>query len=357
MSRRDEERPTVENEPLPSARPKPATSLPVVREISLPALRTRRRRRGLAAVVVVALVAGGFAFWWSFVRMPSLVGFAAGNGRIEATEIDVATKLPGRVVAVLVEEGDAIPAGTVVARIDSESLEAQLEEARAAFLQSTEAHRAAGAGLYRQQSVGRLAEKEFERARRLFDSDVLSEEALDRRRMQLETADASIEQAMRNLKAAERAIEVAAARVARLRIEIEEATLVAPRAGRVLHRLAEPGEILPIGGKVVTLVEEGDVYMTVFLSEREAAQTRIGAEAQVRLDGFPDAVWPAAVSYVAPKAQFTPKQVETRSEREKLVFKVKVRLPNPVDPVVKPGMRGVAYIRIDPNADWPDPPR
>ncbi|MGH0031446.1 MAG: HlyD family secretion protein [Myxococcota bacterium] len=357
MSRREDDEPAGAITRLRSEPEDGSRALVPVEPFVDPA-RERRRRR-LVGVLAAALLfaGGGVAGWWYLVRTPPLTGLAFGNGRIEATEIDVATRLAGRVEDVLVEEGDTIRAGATVARIDVEPLEAQLAEATAALEQATEGHRAAAAALERQESVRRLAEKEFERARRLFESNVASEDVLDTRRMELETAEASVDQAKRQFDQAERAIEAAAARADRLRIVIRDATLVAPRGVRVLYRLAEPGEVLPVGGRVITLIEEGDAYMTVFLPENQAAQVQLGAEARIHLDGFPGRQWPASVSYVAPEAQFTPKQVETRSEREKLVFKVKVQLPTPVDPVVKSGMRGVAYVRLDPDAEWPDPPR
>jgi HlyD family secretion protein len=124
----------------------------------------------------------------------------------------------------------------------------------------------------------------------------------------------------------------------------------------VLYKLAEPGEVVNAGGNVVTIIDLTDVYMTIFLPELEAGKVAIGAEALV-LDAAPQ--WPlaASVSYVAAKAQFTPKSVETAVEREKLTFRVKVQLDPALlrryEPWVKVGLPGVAYIKIDRDAVWP----
>ena len=142
-----------------------------------------------------------------------------------------------------------------------------------------------------------------------------------------------------------------------MRSDIEDSTLKAARAGRVQYRLAEPGEVLPAGGKVVTTLDVSDVYMTVFLPETLVGRVAIGAEARIVLDAAPQYVIPAQVSYVAAEAQFTPKTVETASERQKLAFRVKVQ----IDPEllrkyraqVKTGLPGVAYVRFDSHADWP----
>src|SRR5699024_1036955 len=117
------------------------------------------------------------------------------------------------------------------------------------------------------------------------------------------------------------------------------------------------GEVLGNGGKVVNLVDLADVYMTVFLTEREAGRVPLGAEARIILDALPQYVIPAKVSFVSSVAQFTPKSVETRDERQKLMFRTKVRIDpellNQYIEYVKTGVPGVAYIRLDPESDWP----
>jgi HlyD family secretion protein len=142
-----------------------------------------------------------------------------------------------------------------------------------------------------------------------------------------------------------------------LRTEIADGTLKAPRLGRVQYRLAEPGEVLAAGGKVLTLLDLTDVYLTLFLPETVAGRVALGAEARLVLDAVPNLVIPAQVSFVAAKSQFTPKAVETRTEREKLMFRVKVQIPPDLLrqhlSQVKTGLPGVAYVRLDPNAPWP----
>jgi len=150
---------------------------------------------------------------------------------------------------------------------------------------------------------------------------------------------------------------VAQAEVDRLKDMLTDRNLRASKAGRVLYKLMEPGEVLPAGGKVVTLLDLTDVYMSIFLLADEIASMRLGAEARIVLDAFPNVVIPAYVSYISPEAQFTPRQVETRSEREKLTFRVKVRIPAPllgkyID-AVKTGIPGMAYVKLDDGREWP----
>ena len=131
--------------------------------------------------------------------------------------------------------------------------------------------------------------------------------------------------------------------------QIDDSTLVEQMPGRALYRLAEPGEVVSAGGPILTLLSLEDVYMEVFLPAREAGLLPIGAEARIVLDALPDFAIPASVSFVSPEAQFTPKQVETLDEREKLVSRIRVWIPpefikGRIDHV-KTGLRGVAVVR------------
>jgi len=133
---------------------------------------------------------------------------------------------------------------------------------------------------------------------------------------------------------------------------------VSPVTGRVLYRLAEAGEVLAAGGKAMTLVNLEDVYMEIFLPSEQAAGLKMGAEGRITVDFDTSRAIPGFVSFVSPEARFTPKQVETKSERDKLMFRVKIQVPKElameyVDRI-KTGIRGVGYVKIDPAAAWPE---
>ncbi|MFZ3121101.1 MAG: HlyD family efflux transporter periplasmic adaptor subunit, partial [Variovorax sp.] len=147
------------------------------------------------------------------------------------------------------------------------------------------------------------------------------------------------------------------ATIARIQADITDSALTAPRDGRVQYRVAQPGEVLAAGGKVLNLVDLSDVYMTFFLPETVAGRVALGSDVRIVLDAAPGFVIPAKVSFVASTAQFTPKTVETASERQKLMFRVKAR----IDPQllknnlaqVKTGLPGVAWLKLDDKAEWP----
>jgi HlyD family secretion protein len=158
------------------------------------------------------------------------------------------------------------------------------------------------------------------------------------------------------MRTAQQQIAVAREGAEAIKTRIDDATLKSPVKGRVLYRLAEPGEVLAAGGKALTLVNLGDIYMEIFLPSEQAATLKIGAEGRIVLDFLPDNAIPAYVSFVSPEAQFTPKQVETRSEREKLMFRVKLQVPDIPEEYlerVKTGIRGVGYVKLKDSAEWP----
>jgi HlyD family secretion protein len=317
-------------------------------------------KRLAVAVVLLAVALGGGLVLWRYQLAPGEDdAFASGNGRLEATEIDIATERAGKLEQVLVEEGDRVEAGQVLARMDSKTLRAQLRQAEAKVRQARTELDYGRAVVDQRQSECELANKNLDRSKRLYRTDpgAISREQIERDTAALETARAACSAADARLDNAEAAIQAAVAEVERINTEIDDTVLNASRGGRVLYRLAEPGEVLPAGGKVLTVLDLTDVYMTLFLPTDQAGRVELGAEARIIFDAAPEYVVPATVSFVAPRAQFTPKEVETRSEREKLMFRIKVR----IDPEllmryvekVKTGVPGVAWVRLDPQVDWP----
>ncbi|GAB6388766.1 HlyD family secretion protein [Stutzerimonas marianensis] len=347
-----------------------------------PAL-SRTALKTLAIVGVAAVIA---LLVWSELRPQGLGdAFTSGNGRIEATEIDVATKTPGRVLEITVDEGDFVQPGQVLARMDTEVLDAQLNQARAQVRQAENAILTAQAMVAQRESEKTTAEavvaqrraeltaaqKRYQRTetlvarnampRQQLDDDLASmqslQAALAAARAQVLSTEAGIAAAKSQVIEAESAVEAARASVARLQADIRDSELKTDRVARVQYRVAQPGEVLGAGGKLLNLVDLADVYMTFFLPERQAGRVAMGSEARLVIDAAPQYVIPAKITYVASVAQFTPKTVETESEREKLMFRVKAR----IDPEllrkhmeqVKTGLPGVAYLKLDADAEWP----
>lgn len=314
-------------------------------------------RKIVIALLLVGIAAGGYV-WWRQRPAQLPAGIAMSNGRIEATQVDVATKLAGRVVEVSVGEGDFVEAGQIIARMDTATLQAQLHEAEAQLGQARNAVTTAKAVVDQRRSELDLAQSTLKRSEELVARGFISPQKLDADKTQMLTAHAGLVAAQSKVVEGESAVQAAIAAAHRIRTELDDSVLKAPRAGRVQYRLAEPGEVLGAGGKVVSLLDLSDVYMTLFLPEATAGRVALGAETRLILDAAPQYVVPATVGFVAAEAQFTPKTVETAQERQKFVFRVKAN----IDPEllrkyqtrVKTGMPGVAYVRVDPQTQWPE---
>lgn len=306
-----------------------------------------------AAITLLAVV---LAFRWA--EQPELPeGLASANGRLEATQVDIATRLAGRLEAVAVREGDLVQQGQVVARMDMKSLEAELHEAEAQYEEAVQAMHAAEAKVAQQESAVEFAAAEFERSQSLLEQKLISQQESDLDRSKLRSERAGLAAARASVSQAEAAVAAAQAKIDAIETQLSDSVLKSPIAARVLYRLAEPGEVLPVGGKVVTLLDLNDIYMTTFLPTQEAGRLSVGSEARIVLDARPEVALPARISFISPEAQFTPKQVETESEREKLMFRVRAHVnPERMQEklgAVATGVPGMLYVRLDPAAEWP----
>jgi HlyD family secretion protein len=284
-------------------------------------------------------------------------GIVKTNGRIEATQVDVSAKYPGRLVDVTVEEGSEVKAGQVVGRVSSPEYEAQLRAAQSNVERAKQAMAQADSVIAERNAVLVSAKSDFERGQQLIGTQTITQQTFDQRRRNYEAAQAGVQGATAQRDQAAAAIKSAEADVERIESILHDLVLVSPRTGRVQYQLARTGEVIAAGGKVLTILDLQDVYMTIFLPAATAARLEIGGEARIILDPAPQYVVPASVSFVAADAQFTPKTVETAEEREKLMFRVKLRLDALVlkqfDRRVKTGVRGLGVVRTNPATEWP----
>ncbi|OOO16021.1 HlyD family secretion protein [Agrobacterium pusense] len=338
---------------------------------------------GLA--VVVLAVAGYFA--WSKLTAEGLPsGFVASNGRIEAVEIDISTETAGRLRDIMVREGDFVKAGQVLAQMDTAQLEARKRQAEAqlrrakiaidtahSLVAQREAEKTSALAVVEQRKAQLdSASKTNARSKQLLTGNAVSQQIVDdseaaeqsaratlaSAQASLAASDAAINAAKAQIVDAEAAVDAAQADIESIETDIADATLKSPRDGRVQYRIAQPGEVLSAGGRVLNLVDLGDVYMTFFLPTAEAGRTSMGSDVRLILDAAPQYTIPAKVSFVADVAQFTPKTVETEEERQKLTFRVRAQIPQALlqkyIQYVKTGLPGMAYVRLDPEAAWPE---
>ena len=333
-------------------------------------------------IVVLGLVA---YLIWKNMNKPDTDALVSGNGRIEATEINVSSKLSGQLEEILVKEGDFVEPGQILARVKISTLEAQLRELEAQQRQAQDAiataearvamrisEKAAAEAMVQQRETELMAAKN-----RLARTEVLAKEGasskqqldderaaaqqaiavLSAAKAQVQSAQGAIVASKSQVSAAHSQVDAIKASVERIKFDMDDAQLRAPLKARVQFRVAQPGELVAAGGRVLNLIDLSDVYMTFFLPETVAGKIAIGTEVRIVLDAAKNVVIPATVSFVADTAQFTPKSVETESERQKLMFRVKAKIDptllNKYIEQVKTGLPGVAYIKIDDQAAWP----
>jgi len=342
-------------------------------------------KRWAMLALAIAVAAGGYYAWRTFGPQDLPPGIASGNGRIEAVEIDISTKSPGRIKEILVDEGDFVEPGQVLARMDTEQLESRRKQAEAEkrraeisietagnLVKQREAEREAAAAVVAQREAQLdVASRKYQRSQRLIRTNATSQQTLDDDRAaeqgaraalgaakaQLAATEAGISAAKAQVVDAKAAVDAAQAAITTIVTDINDSTLKAPRAGRIQYRVAQPGEVLSAGGRVLNLIDVGDVFMTFFLPTAQAGRVALGSDARLVLDAAPQYVIPARISFVSDVAQFTPKSVETEEERQKLMFRVKARIPGELLKKyvrqVKTGLPGMAYVKVDPTVEWP----
>jgi HlyD family secretion protein len=347
----DAKRP-VEAAPQTEVREAPLANLPAV-------IPTRKRSRRLLRHALLLLVPAviGVGYWW--LRPPPLLppGFASGNGRLEADEIDIDTKFAGRILTLDADEGDLVKVGQVVTVMDTRDLQASLKQYQELVLEAQHTLDEAKANYVQQEAVVKFAHQEVDRSAYLVPRGYATQETFDQQKQQLDSATAALNADEAHVAAAARAVDAATHQVELYQVNIADNSLVAPKEGPIEYRVANIGEVLPAGGKVFTMLDASYVYMDIYLPTDQAGRVRIGSEARIVLDAYPGHVIPASVVFVASQAQFTPKTVETSDERDKLMFRIRVRIdPDRLESraaLVRSGLPGVAYVRTDDSTPWP----
>jgi HlyD family secretion protein len=296
--------------------------------------------------------------WHKLMGTDVPAGFALTNGRLEATKVYITTKYQGRIETVLGREGDTVEVGQVLARMDTRTLQAQLRQAEAQIQRARDTKATATALVAQREAEQAFWKSDAERQRKLMLKGACSQEEYEAVYAKWLAGEATLQATKSQVIEAQATIDAAIADADRLRVDINDGILVAPRRGRVQYRMAEQGEVLSAGGRVLDMIDLTDVYMLFYLPEDQAGKATIGAEARLVFDALPDVVIPATVYFVAAEAQFTPKAVETRTERQKLAFQVRARIDpallSKYEQYVKTGLPGVIYVRLEPQAEWPE---
>ena len=310
----------------------------------------------LLVLVILGAGAGG-GYWWLHPRVGLPAGIAVGNGRIEADEIDIDTKFAGRIAKLFADEGDLTTAGEVLVMMDTQDLAASLKKSQALMVQAQKTISAAQETMAQQKSQVLYAQQEIARTQALVDKGFATKELLDQRKQTLVSALAGQSAASDVIGETQAALDAASHDAELYQVDIADNSLVSPRDGRIQYRVANVGEVLPVGGKVFTILDTSYVYMDIYLPTLSAGKVKLGSDARIVLDSYPTHPFAAKVVFVASQAQFTPKTVETQDERDVLMFRIRVRIDAEIlrahAASVRSGLPGVTYVETDPKAIWP----
>jgi HlyD family secretion protein len=320
-----------------------------------------RNRKKLGAVALVAAAVGVIAFL-AFRAAGDDDGWLSGSGTVEATHTQLGFQAPGRLAEILVREGDRVAGGAELARLDLEDVAARREQAEAALASARAvlaemetgarpeelAQARAARGAARQQLAD--AERELARATRLREAGAVSEQDLERTRLNRDLKASAHEQALEQLRLVEAGPRSERVEAQRAQVRQAEAALRgadvalangvvrAPFPGLVTVRHREPGSVVPPGSPVLTIMDPDDRWVRIYISGDRIGDVAVGAPAVITADTDPGREYTGEVIHIASEAEFTPKNVQTREERVRLVYSVKVRITGDPALDLKPGI-------------------
>ncbi len=320
----------------------------------------KQRLKFVIPAVVVVVVA--LATWLVLRNHGGEEGGLFASGTVEGTEADLGFQVPGRVVEVVPQEGDAVTDGQELARLDTAELgasqaaaAAQLSAAQARLTEMERGARPeeiaqAEAAVRSARQRAEDARRNAERAQRLFAGGAVSQQALDNATTTRDVAEAALDQAQQSLALvragprsevvhAQRAmVRQARANLERSRAALDNAVIHAPFSGVVTVRHREPGETVGPGAPVITLLDPDDRWVRIYVREDEVGRVHLGQKATITSDTYPDRTYRGSVIYIGSQAEFTPRNVQTQEERIKLVYPVKVRITGDTGFELKPGI-------------------
>jgi HlyD family secretion protein len=314
-------------------------------------------------IILIVLILAALAVVYLYLRNRSPLDSRSirVSGNIEVTEAEVSFRIPGRVEERLVTEGETVKAGQRVARLDSRELqeEAALRRAQARSTQAVLDELLAGsraeeigqarAALERARADRERARTEWERQQKLYQREVISTREYDFAKNTFAAAEAKVKEAGEFLTLVEKgprrekidqaraALEASRQALAQAETRLGYTLLDSPLTGVVLSKNIEPGEYVSPGTPVITVGELDQVWIRGYIGETELGRVKLGQKVRVTVDTFPGKHYEGRISFIAAQSEFTPKNIQTQKERVKLVYRIKVEIPNPRQEL-KPGM-------------------
>ena len=365
-------------------------------EYIMPKITTKQAIFLVMGIIIIGL---GWFFWRQQTnKVPE--GFLVAGGRIEGREVNVSSRVQGRVLKLLADEGNTIKKGQILAILDSEQIQAQVISAqgnlKAAQLQNEQARydldytrrnsdstilsakasvENVQAQLEKAKAVKQIAESNYQRYLKLYQDGAISAREFDSKKLDYDSSMADVnaviqlhEAAKANLAAAQSStiavdikqkqfeasqasVESYRGKLAELLANQKELQVQSPVDGTIITRPVEVGQVVNAVSPLFVIIDLQNIYMKIYIPEQQIGKIRLGSEARIYVDAYRDKYFVGKVTKISDQAQFTPKNVETKEERVKLVFAVEVALENP-DGLLKPGMPGDVILRWKEDLPW-----
>lgn len=277
------------------------------------------------------------------------------SGTIEGTDVRIASEVMGKVKEIRVEEGMRVEKGDTLVIIDDTDYRLQLRQAEAAAAVARAQYQLALEGprkeeIVQAEAMFRNAEADYKRMKELLAAQTVTQKQYDDAYARYVAAEQTYRRLVRGsrkaeLDAARARWEQANAQVEALNKRLRDCVVLAPLRGTVTARAVEPGEVVSVGATLLKLTNLDKLKLTIYLNEHDLPRVKLGQRAEVRTDGLPERTFDGTVTYISPVAEFTPKNVQTKDERTKLVFGVKIEIENS-DGALKPGLPADARLQL-----------
>ena len=295
-------------------------------------------------IVAIFCIIGFFAYKNFFAKNNDNI--ITGNGRVEAREVAVSAKFGGKIVELKVNEGDYVKKDQLLAVIDSRALEADIEAQKAKSNEILKQISAVDAEINATNSDITFYTKELNRTKALIKQNFASQLELDKNNNALDKTKAKLNSLIANKNSLQASYKSLLATIKAQEINLSDMKIYSPINGVILYKLVENGEMISNGSRMFIMYNPDDLYMTIYMPSENAGQVKLGEKATVKLDAYKNKTFPATITFIADNAEFTPKEVETQKERQKLVFRVKLTFDDNSNREAKPGMPGDGYIEI-----------
>lgn len=331
----------------------------------------------LIATITLVIIVITFSFL--YFKETEKPGIIDSNGQIRGTEVNISSKVTGSIEKLLIKEGQKIEKGELIAKLSSQQIEAKIEQAKARIdiykaqkevvfhniHQAKAALKSAESSIEEAQARLNLASKNYKRYSELAHKGIISQSQLDNVETALKAARAkqkealqakeeviaSIERSQSSQQVAENQLSAARAELKEIEATYSDTKIHSPIDGTVINKLVEEGELVVEGTPIANIIDLSDLYVKVYIPEKEIGKIRLGNPVKIYSDAFPNKSFKGSVIEVSQEAEFTPKEVHMKEERTKLVFGIKVKIENPKG-YLKPGMPVDVMIKWDEDAKW-----